>query len=49
MGVTAGLGIAGVPLTHLAIIFSALSGGERSIRVGDFIALPSGEQGTVEI
>ena len=64
----AGLGIAGVPLTHLAIIFSALSVGigfglqtmvnnlvsglillgERSIRVGDFIALPSGEQGMVE-
>ena len=67
-GVTVGLGVAGVPLTHLAIIFSALSVGigfglqtmvnnlvsglillgERSIRVGDFIALPSGEQGLVE-
>jgi small-conductance mechanosensitive channel len=68
LGVTVGLGIAGVPLTHLAIIFSALSVGigfglqtmvnnlvsglillgERSIRVGDFIALSSGEEGTVE-
>lgn len=68
IGVTAGLGLVGVPLTHLAIIFSALSVGigfglqtmvnnlvsglillgERSIRVGDFIALSSGEQGRVE-
>ena len=64
----AGLGLVGLPLSHLAIIFSALSVGigfglqtmvnnlvsglillgERSIRVGDFIALPSGEQGMVE-
>ena len=68
IGVMAGLGLVGVPLSHLAIIFSALSVGigfglqtmvnnlvsglillgERSIRVGDFIDLPSGEQGMVE-
>jgi potassium efflux system protein len=68
IGITAGLGLVGLPLTHLAIIFSALSVGigfglqtmvnnlvsglillgERSIRVGDFIALPSGDQGVVE-
>jgi small-conductance mechanosensitive channel len=68
IGIMAGLGLVGVPLSHLAIIFSALtvgigfglqtmvsnlvSGlillGEGSIRVGDFIVLPSGEQGTVD-
>ncbi len=68
VGVMVGLGLVGVPLTHLAIIFSALSVGigfglqtmvnnlvsglillgERSIRVGDFIALSSGEEGMVE-
>jgi len=67
LGLMAGLGVVGVPLSHLAIIFSALSVGigfglqtmvnnlvsglillgERSIRVGDFIAMPSGDQGQV--
>ncbi len=67
MGVMTGLSLVGVPISHLAIIFSAFSVGigfglqtmvnnlvsglillgERSIRVGDFIELRSGEHGTV--
>ncbi|MEG0820579.1 MAG: mechanosensitive ion channel [Burkholderiaceae bacterium] len=67
LGALIGLALIGVPVTHLAIMVSALSVGigfglqtivnnlvaglillsERSVRVGDFVALGSGDRGVV--